>query len=115
LWERRRTLMLSLLGGVALAALLAAALPAKYQATARVLPGEANPVSRLLSGGGPALADTGPVAELMGGRTAGGLFAAAVHSDAVEDALIGRFGLCAVYHVRGYERARARLADSIVL
>ena len=114
LWLSRRTLLRACLAGVVLACLLALLLPSKYQSTARVLPWEASPASRLMAGGA-ALPSLEPMAELMGSRTPGALFAAIVRSDTVEDALIDRFDLRAVYHLRGYERARERLAGCTVI
>jgi uncharacterized protein involved in exopolysaccharide biosynthesis len=115
LWEERRRLLRWSLGGMALSCLLAAALPRKYQATARVLPSESSPAAMMMAGAGSALPSLGPMAELIGTRSPGALFAAILRSDTVEDALINRFDLRKAYHLRGYERARTKLSESMVV
>jgi uncharacterized protein involved in exopolysaccharide biosynthesis len=115
LWDERRRLFGWSLAGMALAVLLAAVLPSKFQSTARVLPSENSPDATLLAGTGTALPSAGPISELIGTRTPGALFAAILRSDTVEDALIDRFDLRHVYCVRGYERARTRLSDDTVI
>ena len=115
LWEQRRSLLRWTLGGAVLACLLAVALPAKYQSTARVLPSENSPAMMMMAGSSAALPTAGPISELIGTRTPGALFAAILRSDTVEDALIDRFDLRRVYHVRGYERARRKLSDDTVI
>jgi len=115
LWEERRRLLQWSLGGAALACLLAAALPSKYQSTARVLPSENPPSALMMAGSSMALPSAGPISELIGTRTPGALFAAILRSDTVEDALIDRFDLRRVYHVRGYDRARRKLSDDTVI
>ncbi len=114
LWEQRRRLLQCSLGGAALAALLAVALPPKFQSTARILPSENSPAAMMMAGSNMALPSAGPISELIGTRTPGALFAAILRSDTVEDALIDRFDLRRVYHVRGYERARAKLEEDTV-
>ncbi len=69
----------------------------------------------MMAGSSMVLPAAGPISELMGTRTPGALFAAVLRSDTVEDALIDRFDLRRVYHLRGYERARARLSDDTVV
>lgn len=115
LWEQRRRLLQWSLGGAVLAGLLAVALPAKYQSTARVLPSDNSPSLMMMAGSSAALPTAGPISELIGTRTPGALFAAILRSDTVEDALIDRFDLRRVYHVRGYERARRKLSDDTVI
>jgi capsule polysaccharide export protein KpsE/RkpR len=114
LWEQRRRLLQWSLGGVALAALLAVALPSKFQSTARILPSENSPAAMMMAGSSMALPSAGPISELIGTRTPGALFAAILRSDTVEDALIDRFDLRRVYRVRDYERARTKLEEDTV-
>jgi uncharacterized protein involved in exopolysaccharide biosynthesis len=115
LWEKRRRLLGWSLAGTALAGLLAAALPSKFQSTARVLPSENSPTAMMMAGSSMAVPGAGPISELIGARTPGALFAAILRSDTVEDALIDRFDLRHVYHVRGYQRARTKLSDDTVI
>jgi uncharacterized protein involved in exopolysaccharide biosynthesis len=115
LWQERRRLLGWSLAGAALAGLLAVALPPKFQSTARVLPSENSPAAMMMAGSSMAPPSASPISELIGGRTPGALFAAILRSDTVEDALIDRFDLRRVYHVRGYERARTKLSDDTVV
>jgi capsule polysaccharide export protein KpsE/RkpR len=115
LWEERRRLLRSGLGGILLASLLGIALPPKYQATTRVLPSESSPSAMMMAGSGAALPNLGAMSELIGARTPGALFAAILRSDTVEDALINRFDLRKAYHLRGYETAREKLSNLTVI
>lgn len=116
LWDQRRKLILWSAAGLALACLLAAILPRKYEATTRVLPSEtASSVSQMTVGAGIGAPNLGSMADLLGARSSGALCAAILRSDTVLDAVINHFDLRKVYYLRDYGAARAKLADCTVI
>jgi uncharacterized protein involved in exopolysaccharide biosynthesis len=119
LWDRRRELGWWTLGGVVLAGLLWLVLPSKYESTARVLPSEStSPTSMLLAGSslaGVGMSSLSMMPDLVSAKTVGSLCAVILRSDAVQDAIINRFDLRAVYRVRDYEKARTELSDRTVV
>jgi len=118
LWDLRRQLGWWMLAGAILAGLLWLALPSKYESTARVLPSESTSATALMMAGsslaGAGLPGFGMMPDLLGTKTPGALCAAILRSDIVEDAIINRFDLRAVYRVRDYDKARRELSDRTV-
>jgi uncharacterized protein involved in exopolysaccharide biosynthesis len=114
LWEQRRTLLRWILAGLVLAILLAVAIPAKYESTARVLPSENSSEAMMIAGSaasGAGLANLGMMSDLLGMKTPGALCAAILRSDTVLDGVINQLDLRKVYSIKDYDRTRMKLAD----
>ncbi|PYV62249.1 MAG: hypothetical protein DMG97_40870 [Acidobacteria bacterium] len=116
LWEERRFLFKSMVGGGLLGLLLAFSIPKQYQATTELMPPDSQStngmalMAALSARTGGAL---GAVAgDVLGIKGSGALFVGILHSRTVEDRLIQRFELKKVYSVRLDEDARKKLVDN---
>ena len=116
LWEERRFLFKSMVGGSLLGLLLSFSIPKQYQATAELMPPDSQStngmalMAALSAKTGGAL---GAVAgDVLGIKGSGALFVGILHSRTVEDRLIQRFELKKVYSVRLDEDARKKLGDN---
>jgi len=116
LWEHRRVLARAAFFGLLAGALLAIAIPASFESTARLMPPDNQSSSGLAmlaaltakTGGG-----VGAVAgDLLGIKSSGALFVGVLRSQTVQDRIVARFQLRKAYSVRLQEDARGKLADS---
>ncbi len=113
-WIHRRLLWRWSVGGLLLASLIAFLLPKQYESTARLMPPESDPGSKLAmlaavaGGSGTPLANL--ASGLIGGRGAGAVFVGVLKSRTIHDRLISRFDLRKVYRVKRWEDARRNLA-----
>ena len=119
LWNRRQLLGRVSACGLLASALLAFFLPNQYQATARLMPPENQSSSglalfaALTARGGNGLGALG--SDLLGIKGSGALFVGILQSRTVQDRLVDRFNLRAVYDTRPKESARKDLAGNTVV
>jgi uncharacterized protein involved in exopolysaccharide biosynthesis len=117
IWQNRRFIFRTAVAGVLLSALLAFLIPKQYESTARLMPPD-----QVSSGMGMAmLAASGNIAaqlgsglgsmagDLLGLKSSSDLFIGILQSRTVQDDLINKFDLRAVYSVRRMEDAREDL------
>jgi uncharacterized protein involved in exopolysaccharide biosynthesis len=121
LWDQRRFLYRAAILGLVLSTLIAFLLPPEYESTAQLMPPEqkssaAASILNLMSlTAGPANATNnlgGIAGQLLGGKNMGDVFLGVLKSATLEDRLIDRFNLRAVYHKRLYAQARKRLEEN---
>jgi capsule polysaccharide export protein KpsE/RkpR len=112
-WLNRKLLLVAILVGLAVGALLAFGLPAKYEARAVLMPPDFSTmpsVGMLMSmKSAPTGAMSGALSDLLGMKTAGGLIARALQTTVVEDRLINRFDLRNAYGIKTTQKARKKL------
>ena len=106
LWQHRRTILRTTVGGALISLVLVFLIPKRYESTARIMPPETSGSSAALLA---ALAGRGAgeygslgsiAASFLGVRTTGPLFVDLLHSATVSDDLIERFQLQQVYSKR---------------
>jgi capsule polysaccharide export protein KpsE/RkpR len=113
LWERRALIYRWAMIALVASTIVVFLIPARYTATTRLMPpdkatqGIASVVSALGKGGD--LSALG--GELLGVKTSGDLFIGVLKSETVEDALVNKFDLRKVYHVKRWQDARRVLED----
>lgn len=111
LWKGRGFVMRVSAIGIALALLVAFAIPRSYQSTARLMPPDPQAKAQFalmasaLGAASPAAAGTG-LAGLVNSRSPSAVFLAILQSRTAQDDLINRFDLRKVYWCRRYARAR---------
>ncbi len=115
LWEARGLLVRIGLWGLALATAVAFLIPKRYEVKARLMPPDASSAGALAGAAAAVLGQTaGPLAGLassaLGIKSTGALFVGILQSQTVQDAVIRKFDLQRVYHVRYLEDARKELA-----
>jgi len=114
-WAQRRFLLRAAGCAVVASALLALLIPARYEATTRLMPPDPQLGSSLglltamALRGGTGLSG-GIAGDLLGVKTSGALFVGILGSQTVQDALIERFQLQKVYRDSKIEDARKHLA-----
>jgi uncharacterized protein involved in exopolysaccharide biosynthesis len=114
LLRRRRYLLRCSANGLALFALLAFMMPARYESVARLMPPDNSELSVLaaLSGrGGDSLGLGLGLSNLLGLKSSGALLVGILSSNTVADEVIGKFDLRKTYGARRWETARKRLAN----
>lgn len=109
LWQARRWMARVVLGVAVLATVVAFLIPKRYEATARLMPPDASLASSVLGQTAGSLA--GLAQSALGIKSSGALFVGILKSQSVQDALIRKFDLQRVYHVRYLEDARRELED----
>jgi uncharacterized protein involved in exopolysaccharide biosynthesis len=121
LWDQRGFLYRAAILGLVLSTLIAFLLRPEYESTAQLMPPEqkssaAASILNLMSlTAGPANGNSnlsGIAGQLLGGKNMGDLFLGVLKSATLEDRLIDRFNLRAVYHKRLYAQARKRLEEN---
>jgi uncharacterized protein involved in exopolysaccharide biosynthesis len=123
LWEQRRFLYRTAILGLVLSTLAAFLLPPEYESTAQLMPPEqrssaAASILNLMSLSTPAAGANnlgGIAGQLLGAKNEGDLFIGVLKSVTLEDRLIDRFNLRAVYHKRLYAQARKRLEENTAI
>ena len=109
---REKKLILRItLGAAVLAAIVAFLLPKTYTATASILPPQQNQSVLSAMVGQLAGAQTLDLRDL-GLKNPSDVFVAMIKSRTVEDALINRFDLRKVYHIKHYQDARKKLENN---
>ena len=116
LFQKRALVAKSFLGGLATGCLVAFLIPARYQASAQLMPPD-NQSSASLAMLAGLTAKTGGsfggvAGDLLGIKSSGALFVGILNSRSVADRLIERFDLEKVYSLRLEEEARKKLADN---
>lgn len=112
LWNARRRLVRITLAGALAALLLALVLPTRYEATAQLMPPDAQPnFSPALLAGAGAPGIGAMASSLLGLRSSSALFVGVLGSRTVQDRLIAEFGLMERYGASRIEDARAKLAS----
>jgi uncharacterized protein involved in exopolysaccharide biosynthesis len=112
LWDARRRLVRITLAGTLAALLLAFVLPTRYEATAQLMPPDAQPnfsSALLAAAGAPGIGAM--ASSLLGLRSSSALFVGVLGSRTVQDRLITEFGLMELYGARRIEDAREKLAS----
>ena len=119
LFEKRALLAKSFLGGLASGCLVAFLIPARYQASAQLMPPDNQSSSSLAMLAGLTAKTGGSfgavAGDLLGIKSSGALFVGILNSRSVADRLIERFDLKRVYSQRLEEEARKKLADNTVV
>lgn len=112
LWDERRTIRRFAFWGLAISILVSLIIPAKYDSTTQLMPPDSDSSGAALLA---AMADKGGgllssyAGSLLGIKNSGDLFIGILRSRTVEDGLIKKFDLRAVYSVRRWETAREEL------
>ena len=116
IWRERRFIGRAVLWGIVAAIILAFVLPVKYDSTTRLMPPDSHSMSNIAlsaimgrSGSDSIGAYAG---DLLGMKSSGALFIGVLQSRTVEDRLISRFDLRAVYKQRLWEDARKKLEEN---
>jgi capsule polysaccharide export protein KpsE/RkpR len=116
LWEHRRAIVRTLLGGAGLGLLLAFLLPAKYQATAQLMPPDSQSASSMALLAGLSARSASPLGavagDLLGLQSSGDLFIGLLRSRTLEDRMVERFDLQRVYGKRLEQDARQKLEEN---
>jgi len=118
LWRERQIVKKALAVGVVVSIILAFVIPKRYQAVTRLMPPDNSSMLNTLigfGGGGNsagASAGLGLAASLLGMKTTGALFIAALQSRVLEDRMVDRFDLKKVYGRTFYEDARRDLENA---
>lgn len=114
LWDRRRLLATATLWGLVLSTVIAFLIPKDYESTARLMPPDAQStsgVAMMAALAGSSTSGLGALAgDLLGMKSSGALFVVILSGSTVQNAIISRFDLLKVYHVRYKEDARKVLA-----
>jgi capsule polysaccharide export protein KpsE/RkpR len=116
LWSRRTFLIRALAFGLLCGVLLALLLRPEYESAVQLMPPDNQSgsgmalIAALSAGTGGAL--SGMAGDLLGVKTSSDLFVGILHSRTVQDRLVQRFDLKAVYRVRLGEDARQKLANN---
>ncbi len=114
LWDRRRLLATATLWGLVLSTVIAFLIPKDYESTARLMPPDAQStsgVAMMAALAGSSTSGLGALAgDLLGMKSSGALFVVILSGSTVQTAIISRFDLLKVYHVRYKEDARKVLA-----
>lgn len=117
LWDQRAFIMQWCVRGLVIAAVLAILVPNRYSATTRLMPPDSQGGSGMamlsaLTGkaGAPGLSSL--ASDLLGIKNSGALYMEALRSRTVEDRMVDRFNLKAVYWVRYMEDARKTLEEN---
>ncbi len=116
LWSKRRTLVRASLCGLALSAITAFLIPARYQSTTQLMPPDDQ------AGGGLAMAAAlankmdgglaGLAGNVLGLKSSGELFIGILESRTVQDELVTRFNLRQAYGEKLWQNARRKLAEN---
>ena len=113
LWNRRRFIFRTMLIGLVFSIAFAFLAPARYESTVSLMPPDPHMFSNKYSlgmsagiGGANAAGTSALASSLMGETSTGDLFLAILQSHSVQNDIINRFGLMAVYHTKTYEDAR---------
>ena len=118
LWEQRRFLLRASIIGLIVFTLVAFLIPKRYQSSVLLMPPDDQ------SGSGMMLAATlaskvgsfsGLAGDLLGIKSTGDLFIGILRSRTVQDALINKFDLRAVYRVKLGQAARASLDENTAI
>ncbi len=113
-WDRRRLLATATLWGLVLSTVIAFLIPKDYESTARLMPPDAQStsgVAMMAALAGSSTSGLGALAgDLLGMKSSGALFVVILSGSTVQTAIISRFDLLKVYHVRYKEDARKVLA-----
>lgn len=115
LWANRRFLFRTTAGGLLLAMAIALLLPNAYESTARLMPpdSQANSSYAMLAALSARGGGLGSFAgDLLGLKSSGALLVGILRSRTVQDGLVERFDLKAVYGVNLLENARRRLSEN---
>ncbi|MGH9676570.1 MAG: GumC family protein, partial [Candidatus Acidiferrum sp.] len=113
LWDGRRLLLRALAIGVLVSVIVALLTPARYEATAQLMPPDGQPGTGMAMLGalaGRAGGMGGIAGDLLGAKNSGALFVGILGSRTVEDRLIEEFDLRKVYRTAKMEDARKALA-----
>ena len=118
LWERRQLLFRGGLYAIVASTLFALLLPVRYEAATRLMPPDMQSSSgmSLLAGlsarsSGGASALNGLAGDLLGVKSSGALFVGLLSSETIQDRLIEKFQLQALYRDSKIEDAREDLAE----
>ncbi|HKW17144.1 MAG TPA: Wzz/FepE/Etk N-terminal domain-containing protein [Terriglobales bacterium] len=118
LWRERRFILKAFGIGLVVAAIISFIIPARYEATTRIMPPERQGLGGLaamLAAAGESNAGSlvgGIVSDAMGIKTSGALYTGILRSSTVQDALINHFNLRRVYGLKYQKDARERLAEN---
>jgi uncharacterized protein involved in exopolysaccharide biosynthesis len=124
LWDQRRFLYRTTILGLLLSTVVAFLLPPEYESKAQLMPPEqkssaAASILNLMSLSAPATGGNnnlgGIAGQLLGAKDMGDLLVGVLKSATLQDRLIDRFNLRAVYHKRLYAQARKRLEENTAI
>jgi uncharacterized protein involved in exopolysaccharide biosynthesis len=121
LWNRRRLIFQVVFASLLAATVLAFLLPKRYDAITRLMPPDNQSssgmamIAALASKGGTAPALSSMAGDLLGVKSSGALFVGILSSQTVQDRLIDRFDLRAVYGLKYRQDARKKLGKNTSL
>lgn len=116
LWERRQFLLRFALWGFIASTVVAFLIPARYEATTRLMPPDNQSGSGLamlaaMAGKGGGLGLGFSAGDLLGMKSSGALFTDVLQSRTVQDRMVDKFDLRKVYRDRYWQDARKDLAE----
>lgn len=119
LWDRRRSLFRTAIGGLVFSTLIAFLLPKSYTSTAQLMPPDpqsSNGLAMMAALAGKTLGNlAGMTGDLLGLKSSGAMFVGVLKSETSQDRIVQEFDLKRVYGKRYVIDARKRLDDNTTI